>query len=90
MHPAQNLNPSTLASSLSDPSLANHLQDNVDGLKRSQSLQFSSLGETSADEEMDHYENLVPKAKPKEKAKRKGPTTRKSRKTVKTDPDCSD
>lgn len=85
---AQNLNPASLMPSMSESSITAK-QDYCDGLQRSQSAQFlpdDSLSEE--DDDMNHYENVIPKSKASSKASKAMPkiATRKSnRKTGKTD-----
>lgn len=84
----QNLNPASLMPSLSDSSITNK-QDYCDGVQRSHSAQFlpdESLSEE--DDDMDHYENVLPKPKPSSKlpkAKSKVATRKSSRKNLKTE-----
>lgn len=81
---------------MSDPSIGNS-QDQIEGIKRSQSLEINEVvEELSNGEEMIHYENLSSKAKTRAnrataKGKAKSAATRKSnRKVINTKTEYSD
>jgi len=81
--------PASLLPSMSESSISSN-RDEVDTIKESQSFQdlpYEDIELSDDDTEMEHYENIAPKAKPTKSTKIKGrPGTRKSaRRSTKTD-----